>query len=194
MTDSNENQPSLLTIGHSARTLPEFTNLLQSNGVDTLVDVRSSPGSKFAPQFNKETLSKHLKVNGINYVHIPELGGHRTIKKGTTTRDNSAWDNSSFRSYADFMHSPEFEKGMSKLKTLMGRGQCAIMCAESVPWRCHRSLISDVMIANDVPVYDIVSKAPPKRATLRSFAVVNDKKQVSYPKSGVVPVPPGPMV
>jgi uncharacterized protein (DUF488 family) len=133
------------TIGHSTRTIDEFISLLQANQIRLLVDVRSLPGSKRYPQFNKEALADSLGKTGIRYDHFPELGGRRKAKPESK---NTAWRNASFRGYADYMETEEFRKGFERLLDLAGgAGPTAIMCAEAVWWRCHRSLISDYLKA-----------------------------------------------
>jgi uncharacterized protein (DUF488 family) len=149
------------TIGHSTRTIDEFISLLQTNQIRLLVDVRSLPGSKRYPQFNKEALADSLGKAGIRYEHFPELGGRRRAKPGST---NTAWRNASFRGYADYMETEEFRKGVERLLDLAaGAGPAAIMCAEAVWWRCHRSLISDYLKARGIEVIHIldVNKTEP---------------------------------
>jgi uncharacterized protein (DUF488 family) len=143
------------TIGHSTRTIEEFISSLAANHIKLLVDVRSLPGSKRFPQFNKETLSDSLKKAGIRYEHFPELGGRRRPKADSR---NIAWRNASFRGYADYMETEEFHKGATRLLDLAAdAGPTAIMCAEAVWWRCHRSLISDYLKARDIEVMHILN-------------------------------------
>jgi len=142
------------TIGHSTRTIDEFISLLQANQIRLLVDVRSLPGSKRYPQFNKEALADSLGKTGIRYEHFPELGGRRKAKPEST---NSAWRNASFRGYADYMETEEFQKGVKRLLDFAAEaGPTAIMCAEAVWWRCHRSLISDYLKARGIEVIHIL--------------------------------------
>ena len=142
------------TIGHSTRNIDAFISLLEENGIKLLADVRSLPGSKRYPQFNKETLEESLKERGIRYEHFPELGGRRKSKPDSR---NSAWRNASFRGYADYMETEEFRKGVERLLDLAGEaGPAAIMCAEAVWWRCHRSLISDWLKLRGVEVLHIL--------------------------------------
>ena len=143
----------LWTIGHSTRTIDQFISLLQANHVKVLVDVRSLPGSKRYPQFNKEALAKSLGEAGIRYEHFPELGGRRKAKSDSK---NTSWRNPSFRGYADYMETEEFRKGIERLLDFAGRvGPTAIMCAEAVWWRCHRSLISDYLKVRGMEVIHI---------------------------------------
>ena len=142
------------TIGHSTRNIDGFVTLLEESGIKLLADVRSWPGSKRYPQFNKETLAESLNAHGIRYEHFPELGGRRKPKPDSR---NSAWRNASFRGYADHMETEEFRKGVERLLALDGKaGQTAIMCAEAVWWRCHRSLISDYLKSRGIEVRHIL--------------------------------------
>jgi uncharacterized protein (DUF488 family) len=142
------------TIGHSTRNIDAFISLLEENGIKLLADVRSLPGSKRYPQFNKEPLAESLNAHGIRYEHFPELGGRR---KSEPDSRNTAWRNASFRGYADYMETEEFHKGMERLLALAGEaGPAAIMCAEAVWWRCHRSLIADYLKARGIDVMHIL--------------------------------------
>jgi uncharacterized protein (DUF488 family) len=142
------------TIGHSTRTIDEFIAALEAHGIKLLVDVRSLPGSKRYPQFNKEALAKSLKVHGMRYEHFPELGGRRQPRPNSR---NIAWRNASFRGYADYMETEEFRKGVERLLALGDEaGPTAIMCAEAVWWRCHRSLISDFLKARGIEITHIL--------------------------------------
>ena len=130
----------IYTIGHSTHSEEEFLSLLHSFRIDLLADVRSLPGSRRFPHFNKEVIEKSLKDHGILYEHLPQLGGRRKVKKDST---NTAWRNASFRGYADYMESEEYKKAITTLEGLAIKKRTAIMCAEAVWWRCHRSLIAD---------------------------------------------------
>jgi uncharacterized protein (DUF488 family) len=142
------------TIGHSTRGLDEFISLLKENQIKLLVDVRAFPGSKRYPQFNKEALAESLNAHGIRYEHFPELGGKR---KSTQDSRNTAWRNASFRAYADYMETEQFQKGIARLLDVAEKaGSTAIMCAEAVWWRCHRSLIADYLKARGVKVLHIL--------------------------------------
>jgi uncharacterized protein (DUF488 family) len=142
------------TIGHSTRTIDKFISLLEEHGIKQLADVRLLPGSKRYPQFDKETLADSLGKAGICYEHFPELGGRRKPRENSP---NTAWRNESFRGYADYMETEEFDKGVKRLLDLAaGAGPTAIMCAEAVWWRCHRSLISDYLKAVDIEVMHIL--------------------------------------
>jgi len=142
------------TIGHSTRTIDKFISLLEEHGIKLLADVRSLPGSKRYPQFNKETLADSLAQAGIRYEHFPELGGRRKARPDSR---NTAWRNASFRGYADYMETEEFDKDVKRLLDIATEfGPAAIMCAEAVWWRCHRSLISDYLKARGIEVMHIV--------------------------------------
>ena len=142
------------TIGHSTRTIDEFISLLQANQIRLLVDVRSLPGSKRYPQFNKEALADSLGKTGIRYEHFPELGGRRKAKPESK---NTAWRNASFRGYADYMETKEFHEGIKRLVEVAQQAPTAIMCSEAVWWRCHRSLISDFLKTNGADVVHIMA-------------------------------------
>ena len=143
------------TIGHSTREIDSFVSLLRENGIKLLADVRSLPGSKRYPQFNKESLLESLNAHGIRYEHFPELGGRRRSKLDSR---NTAWRNASFRGYADYMETAEFHKGIERLLILAREtGPTAIMCAEAVWWRCHRSLVSDYLKARGIEVMHILN-------------------------------------
>jgi len=143
------------TVGHSTKSAEEFGRLLQSQEIETLVDVRSFPGSRRYPQFNKESLSEFLSELGIKYVHAPALGGRRRSRPDSR---NTSWQNASFRAYADHMESEEFAEGIAELLTLAAEGNTAVMCAEALWWRCHRSLIADYLKSNGIEVLHILGE------------------------------------
>jgi uncharacterized protein (DUF488 family) len=144
----------LSTIGHSTRKIDHFISLVEENGIKLVVDVRSFPGSRRYPQFNKEALADSLGQHGIRNEHFADLGGRRKPKH---TSRNIAWRNASFRGYADYMETEEFRKGIERLIDLTSEaGPAAIMCAEAVWWRCHRALISDYLKARSIEVTHIV--------------------------------------
>jgi uncharacterized protein (DUF488 family) len=146
---------TVFTIGHSTRSADEFSRLLHVHGIKTLVDVRSFPGSRRHPQFNKQALHDRLSELGIRYVHAPDLGGRR---KPNAHSYNTAWKNDSFRAYADYMETDLFREGVEKLLELAAEARTVIMCAESLWWRCHRSLISDYLKAKQVEVVHIIDE------------------------------------
>jgi len=143
------------TIGHSTRGIDEFISLLKENQIKLLADVRAFPGSKRYPQFNKDALAKSLNAHGIRYEHFPEMGGKR---KSNPDSRNTAWRNASFRGYADYMKTEQFQTGIERLLDLATEaGPTAIMCAEAVWWRCHRSLIADYLKARGMEVLHILA-------------------------------------
>src|SRR5262252_3878058 len=142
------------TIGHSIRAIDEFVSLLKANEIKVLADVRAWPGSKRYPQFTKDALAESLNAQGIRYEHFPELGGKRKAKPDSR---NTAWRNTSFRGYADYMETEQFQKGIERLLALTAEaGPTAIMCAEAVWWRCHRSLIADYLKVREIEVMHIL--------------------------------------
>jgi uncharacterized protein (DUF488 family) len=178
-------KPSLvvLTVGHSTRTLQAFLDLLQAHGVTELVDVRTIPRSRRNPQFNRETLPKALRARGLGYRHIAQLGGLRHPRRDSI---NLGWHNSSFRGFADYMQTPEFEQGLEKLLRLAEEKRVAVMCAEAVPWRCHRSLIADALAVRGVRVEHIMSGKRSEPHALTPFARVKGK-QITYPGEPTLP-------
>ena len=171
-------QLTVLTIGHSTRTIEEFLSILQAHGVQLLVDVRTIPKSRRVPQFNSDALAASLRENRIKYVHLATLGGLRHAKKDST---NTGWRNASFRGYADYMATDEFHEGLERLLQLAKTKRTAIMCAEAVPWRCHRSLIGDALLVRGVHVEDIMSAASSRPHEMTSFAKV-DGLTIVYPE------------
>lgn len=169
----------IFTIGHSTHPIEEFIELLNINGVKGLLDVRSVPGSRHNPQFGQEALEESMPGAGIDYRRLKELGGLRYSKVDAMTI-NGEWRNKSFRSYADYMQTPEFAAGIDHLIELGTKHRVAIMCAEAVPWRCHRSLIGDALVVRGVEVLDIMSKTSSNPHKLTSFAKVEGTK-VWYP-------------
>lgn len=146
---------TISTVGHSTRSIEEFIQILINHQIKTLVDVRTFPGSRRYPQFNKAELADSLEVVGIHYVHQPKLGGRR---KARPDSKNTAWNNESFRGYADHMDTAEFQQGIEELLELARQQSTAVMCAEAVWWRCHRSLISDFLKAASVKVMHILGE------------------------------------
>ncbi|MBV9617843.1 MAG: DUF488 domain-containing protein [Verrucomicrobia bacterium] len=150
----SEHAPRVWTIGHSTRKIDIFVSLLKKNRVKLVADVRMYPGSKRYPQFGREALAKSLSESGVRYEHFPELGGRRKSKPDSK---NTVWRNEMFRGYADYMQTEDFRKGIERLIYLAEKaGPTAIMCAEAVWWRCHRSLISDYLKASGVEVLHIL--------------------------------------
>ncbi len=170
-------KPQVCTIGHSNRSLGAFVDLLRSNAIVRVLDVRTVPRSRHNPQFNRETLAESLSALEIGYTHLPGLGGLRHARADSP---NTGWTNLSFRGYADYMQSPEFAANLQEVVELAQNDCCALMCAEAVPWRCHRSLIGDALLVRDVRVEDIIGPGRRKPHTLTAFARV-DGMQITYP-------------
>ncbi len=147
-------EPVVLTIGHSTRPLDELVELLRAHGVTRVVDVRTVPRSRHNPQFNRDTLPEALRAAGIGYVHMPGLGG---LRKPDRDSPNLGWRNASFRGFADYMLTPAFEENLKVLIEQARQDPVVIMCAEAVPWRCHRSLIGDALVVRGVRVEHIMS-------------------------------------
>src|SRR2546422_5623457 len=137
-----EKRVAIWTIGHSTLSIAEFVRTLKSFAIEIVVDVRSFPGSRRYPHFNRETLSVSLTEAGIEYLHHPSLGGRRRARADS---QNLAWRNESFRGYADHMKTPDFRKGIARLLDLASARRTAILCSEAVWWRCHRGLVSDYL-------------------------------------------------
>jgi len=168
---------SVFTVGHSTRSLDEFVSLLKAYNVAMVVDVRTVPRSRHNPQFNKETLPDNLKPQGIKYIHLPELGGLRRTKADSV---NLAWENKSFRGYADHMQTKEFAENLLKLVALIRENCLAVMCAEAVPWRCHRNLLSDALSTRNIKVKHILTETSCTNHELTPFAHVEGTK-ITYP-------------
>ena len=169
-------QLSVWTIGHSTLSLEDFVARLKSFAIELLVDVRSFPGSRRYPQFNKDDLSQSLDRVGIAYQHLRELGGRRRVRPDST---NLAWRNESFRGYADYMETKEFHDGIERLLELAGKQRTAIMCSEAVWWRCHRSMISDFLKVKGIEVIHIMGEEKSELHPFTSAArVVNG--ELSY--------------
>ena len=176
---------AIFTIGHSTRTLEEFIALLKAHGIERLADIRTVPRSRRNPQFGQDVLPASLAREGIRYEHIPSLGG---LRKPRPDSVNTAWRNASFRGYADYMSTPEFQSGIAHLIEISRNAPVAIMCAEAVPWRCHRNLVADALTARGIPVEHIVSSGKAQPHKLTSFARIRRKGQVIYPdeRTGLV--------
>jgi uncharacterized protein (DUF488 family) len=168
----------IYAIGHSTRPASELVELLSAVGVTTLADVRTIPRSRANPQFEGPALARTLGAAGIAYAHLPQLGGLRRARQDSIA--NAGWRNASFRGYADHMQTPEFEDGLSALRALAGAGPVAIMCAEAVPWRCHRSLVADALLARGVTVEHVVGRGRTRPHRLTPFARV-EGRTVTYP-------------
>lgn len=170
-------KPLIFTIGHSTQPIAEFVELLETYGIQEIIDVRTIPKSRHNPQFNSEQLARSLKENRIHYKHLKKLGGLRHASKDSI---NLGWRNASFRGFADYMATPEFLEGLEVLMKIAGGKRTAFMCAEAVPWRCHRSLIADALIKKGWIVRDIMSRTSTPKHRLTPFLKV---------KSGVLVYP-----
>jgi uncharacterized protein (DUF488 family) len=162
-------QSVVLTVGHSTRPLAAFIALLAGHSVSRLIDVRTVPRSRHNPQFNRDTLPTALEVAGIRYAHVAGLGGFRRTHPGSP---NMGWRNVSFRGFADYMQTPEFAENLAGLIKEAARERIALMCAEAVPWRCHRSLIADALVVHGIRVEEINSATRVQIHKLTSFARV----------------------
>ena len=167
----------LLTVGHSNRPIEEFLGILRAHGVEVMADVRTVPRSRHNPQFNREALAVSLAEAGIGYIHMPALGGLRSPRKDSI---NTGWRNPSFRAYADYMQTAEFAQALVELLRLARERRVAAMCAEAVPWRCHRSLIADAAAARGWEVEHILAAGATNPHRMTAFARVDDER-VAYP-------------
>lgn len=169
--------PSIYTIGHSTRSLEEFVALLEAHGVEQLIDVRTIPKSRRHPHFAGEALAQSLPEAGIDYDWMKALGG---LRRPRPDSPNSGWRNTSFRGYADHMQTPEFNQAVDELIERGSSSALVIMCAEAVPWRCHRSLIGDALVVRGAAVLDIMTKEKAPAQKLTPFAKV-DGRAITYP-------------
>jgi uncharacterized protein (DUF488 family) len=167
----------IFTIGHSTRQIDDFIHLLKAHGVQRVVDVRTLPRSRFNPQFDITRLPALLRAGHIHYTHLPGLGGLRRPQRDSP---NIGWRNKSFRGYADHMQSGAFQRSLDRCLELASVERVALMCAEAVPWRCHRSLIADALVARGIDALEIASDARVRPHTLTPFAHV-DGTHVTYP-------------
>jgi len=174
---------SLWTLGHSTRPLDEFIGLLHAHQISLLVDVRTVPRSRYNPQFNTDTLARSLPDTKLKYRHLPELGGLRKPKNDSL---NDGWRNASFRGYADYMQTDEFLKALDELMVGSRLQPTAIMCAEAVPWRCHRSLIADALVSRGWIIRHIMSPDKATPHVLTSFAHFENGR-LTYPKQTDLP-------
>ena len=172
-----EPSPIVLTIGHSTRTIEEFTGLLQTHGATRVVDVRTVPRSRHNPQFNKASLPGSLEKAGLGYVHLPGLGRLRHAKRDSL---NLGWRSASFRGYADYMQTPESAQSLEEVIHLANQYPIVLMCAEAAPWRCHRSLITDALLVRGIRTEDIMSPTRRQSHTLTPFAKVRGTA-ITYP-------------
>lgn len=176
-THKRHKKQTIFTIGHSTRPLSQLVQLLRAHGVHRVIDIRTIPRSRHNPQYNRETLGPALRSNGIGYLHLKALGGLRRTKPDSK---NVGWHNASFRGFADYMQTAEFEVALARAIKLSEIKPSVLMCAEAVPWRCHRSLVSDALAARKFSVEHIMSVTRANQHKLTSFARVRGKK-VTYP-------------
>jgi uncharacterized protein (DUF488 family) len=162
-----DSSPPVMSIGHSTRMIEEFIGLLQANGATCVVDVRTVPRSRHNPQFNRDALASALANAGLGYIHMPGLGGLRHAKHDSP---NAGWRNASFRGYADYMQTPEFTANLEEVIRLAHQHRIVLMCAEAVPWRCHRSLIADALLVRGIRTEDILSGTRRQLHALTPFA------------------------
>ena len=167
----------LFTLGHSTRPIDDFLALLKEHEIARLVDVRTVPRSRHNPQFNIDLLPQSLERAGIAYTHMAALGGLRHTRKDSP---NAAWKNASFRGYADYMLTPEFDRALDELTAMAASERVALMCAEAVPWRCHRSLIADALTARGIHLTHILGPGRTQPHSMTSFAHVEGAR-VTYP-------------
>ena len=182
----------LYTIGHSTRTYTEFVDALRAWKVSTLVDIRRFTRSRTNPQFNERILGPRLRKDGIAYLVLPELGGRRSKSKVADPLRNAGWQNVAFKNYADYADTEPFVEGLVQLMTLASLSTCAIMCSEALWWRCHRRIVADHLIANDIPTFHIFTKTSAQPASLTPFARVERKrKTVRYARLVSLPTADG---
>lgn len=177
--DSKADWPddAIFTVGHSTLPIEQFIALLQTFGIQRLVDVRTVPRSRHNPQFNADSLARRLPAEGIEYFPMPALGGLRHARKDSP---NTGWRNENFRGYADYMQTPAFSQALDELMGMARRRRVAIMCAEAVPWRCHRSLVADALNVHGVPAVEIMSAGGHRMHKLTPFAHV-EGRMITYP-------------
>lgn len=169
---------AIYALGHSTRPIDKFVSLLQAHKIKILADIRTIPRSRTNPQFNQDDLAAELSRSGIRYIHMKALGGLRRPRKDS---ENTGWQNSSFRGFADYMGSAEFDEALEELMATSSEGRTAIMCAEGNPFRCHRMLVADALAARGVTVFHISSGKTARLHTMTPFAQVNGIR-VTYPE------------
>ena len=181
---ANEQKTVVFTIGHSTRPVSEFIEIMKANGIEVVVDIRAIPKSRYNPQFNKDTLRSSLKEADIGYLHMKGLGGLRHAQKDSP---NMGWRNASFRGFADYMQTEPFEVNLENLIEAAGKRATAIMCAEAVPWRCHRSLIGDALLIRGVQVRHLMSAVSSRGHVLTPWAEAKGGKITYPPETGSSP-------
>ena len=169
----------VFTIGHSTRSIDEFIRLLTAHAINRVIDIRTIPRSRHNPQFSRDLLSQALRRVGMRYTHMPGMGGLRHPRRNSP---NSGWRNTSFRGYADYMQTASFRRSLARCIDLAKRSRVVLMCAEAVPWRCHRSLVADALIVRDIAVSEITSGVRARPHSLTPWAQVTGI-QITYPDS-----------
>jgi uncharacterized protein (DUF488 family) len=170
---------AIFTIGHSNHPIDKFIEMLLSHKIELIADVRTIPKSRHNPQYNSDALAASLTEQGVEYRHITDLGGLRHARKDSP---NKGWENASFRGFADYMETEKFEKSLIELIEAARKQRTALMCAEAVPWRCHRSLIADALAVRRITVVHIMSKTSLKEHAMTPWAVVKGEG-ITYPKA-----------
>ena len=177
LRDADWPDDAIFTLGHSTLPIEQFTAVLESYGIKRLVDIRTIPRSRHNPQFNDAALADSLKARNLEYVHLKPLGGLRRSRKGSP---NTGWRNEGFRGFADYMQTEEFQDALAALIGMSREKRTAIMCAEAVPWRCHRSLVADALSVRGGPVVEILSESSWRMHQLTPFARV-EGTDITYP-------------
>ena len=177
--DYGGHRVTVWTVGHSTRPISDLIGLLHAHSIEQLIDVRTVPRSLHTPQFNQDQLRHSLEHAEIHYLHMPALGGLRHARRDSI---NTAWRNASFRGYADYMQTPEFDDAVEELIRLAQDCRTVIMCAEAVPWRCHRSLIADALLVRGLDVEEITSETRTHRRTLTPWSCVSGQR-ITYPRA-----------
>ena len=178
----NAQKTVVFTIGHSTRTIEESIEIMKTFGIKKVVDIRTIPKSRFNPQFNQDAIKESLKKAKIGYLHLKKLGGLRHALKDSPNR---GWRNASFRGFADYMQTGEFSEGLEKLLEAAEKRATVIMCAEALPWRCHRSMVADALLVRGIPVTHIMTASSSRDHTLTPWAKVKGTA-ITYPSDIVV--------
>ena len=174
---------TVYTIGHSTRSIEAFIQMLRTHAIENVVDIRTIAKSRHNPQYNEDELHRSLEGENIGYVRFPGLGGLRHTTKGSI---NTGWHNASFRGYADYMQTPQFQENLERLIDIARQKKTVILCAEAVPWRCHRSLVADALSVRGIAVLDILGETGVRPHTLTGFAEIRGTR-ITYPGTGFAP-------
>ncbi|MGH9733839.1 MAG: DUF488 family protein [Candidatus Acidiferrales bacterium] len=186
-TKRGSDRLAIFTIGHSTRPIDEFIGLLRANGIERLIDIRTIPKSLHNPQFGADSLARSLAAEKIDYIHIKELGGLRRARRDSL---NTGWRNASFRGFADYMQTAEFRSAVDHAIKLAKEKTSVLMCAEAVPWRCHRSLVADALVVRGIEVLEIIGGSQPKPHKMTPFARVRGTEITYPPEEGELFVEP----